>query len=232
MESLIGTAIAVGIGLCIVGLGIWQMVTGNPRLLHSYHYATTPAAELAPLARETGAGLIAAGVGCMLMVPSVLPAWASVVGVVTMIAGIVVMLASIIRHNGGLITGGDTGMLSGMTPKTRLLVCGVFGALGSLFGIAPGAYMMATGDVSLLHSYHYATVAAADLPRLAFCEGLCMMGLGVSIFLCVFAAAGLTQCAPRPRWAIAIEVAGIVLFAASLAALLLFIPYFGGSLNP
>ena len=115
MESLIGTAIAVGIGLCIVALGIWQMVTGNPRLLHSYHYATTP---------------------------------------------------------------------------------------------------------------------AADLPRLAFCEGLCMVGLGVSIFLCVFAAAGLTQRAPRPRWAIAIEVAGIVLFAVSLAALLLFIPYFGGSLNP
>ena len=232
MESLIGTAIGVGAGLCIVALGIWQMVTGNPRLLHSYHYATTPAAELAPLARETGAGLIATGIGCMLLLPSVLPAWANAAGIAIMVAGVAGMLASIIRHNGGLITGGDTGMLAGMAPRTRLLACGVLGAFGSLFGIVPGAYLMATGDVSLLHRYHYATVAAADLPRLAFCEGLCMVGLGVSIFRCILAAAGLVKAAPRPRWAIAVEAAGIVLFAVSLAALLLFIPYFGGSLNP
>lgn len=232
MESLIGTAIGIGTGLCIAALGIWQMVTGSPRLLHSYHYATTPAAELAPLARETGAGLIATGVGCMLMIPSVLPEWTSAVGVVILVAGIAFMLASIIRHNGGLITGSDTGMLAGMSFHTRLFVCGVVGAFSSLFGIAPGVYLMVTGDVSLLHRYHYASVAAADLPRLAFCEGLCMVGLGVSLFLCIFAAAGLVKAAPRPRWAIAVETAGIVLFAASLAALLLFIPYFGGSLNP
>ena len=208
------------------------MVTGSPRLLHSYHYATTPTAELAPLARETGAGLIATGIGCMLLLPSVLPAWASAVGIAIMVAGVAGMLASIIRHNGGLITGGDTGALAGMSFRARLFVCGAVGAFSSLFGIVPGAYLMATGDMSLLHRYHYATVAAADLPRLAFCDGLCMVGLGVSIFLCIFAAAGLVKSAPRPRWAIAVEVAGIVLFAVSLAALLLFIPYFGGSLNP
>lgn len=232
MESLIGTAIGVGAGLCIVALGVWQVVTGSPRLLHSYHYATTPTAELAPLARETGAGLIATGIGCMLLLSSVLPAWASAVGIAIMVAGVVGMLASIIRHNGGLITGSDSGMLAGMTFRARLFACGVLGVFGSLFGIVPGAYLMATGDVRLLHRYHYATVAAADLPRLAFCEGLCMVGLGVSIFLCIFAAAGLVKAAPRLRWAIAVEAAGIVLFAVSLAALLLFIPYFGGSLNP
>ena len=228
MESLVG----IVIGLGVVALGIWQVVTGNPRLLHSYHYATTPATELAPLARETGAGLILSGIGCALIIPSFLPDWASIIGIVCVVAGIAGMLVSIVRHNGSLITGSDTGFLANMSLRTRLLVCGIVGAAASLFGIAPGVYMMATGDVSMLHSYHYASVAAADLPRLALCEGACMVLLGIGIFICILGAAGLTGRAPRPRWAIVFEIAGVIVWVAALAGLLLFIPYFGGSLNP
>lgn len=29
--------ICLGIGACIIAMGLYQMVSGNPRLLHSYH---------------------------------------------------------------------------------------------------------------------------------------------------------------------------------------------------
>ena len=67
--------ICLGIGACIIAMSLYQIVSGNPRLLHSYHYATTPASELPALARETGAGLVACGSGCILLMVSVLPPW-------------------------------------------------------------------------------------------------------------------------------------------------------------
>ena len=49
MENFIG----LGLGVCIALMGAYMIATGDPRLLHSYHYATTPVAEL-PCARARG----------------------------------------------------------------------------------------------------------------------------------------------------------------------------------
>ena len=224
-------AICVVLGLLIVAMGVYQVVSGSPRLLHSYHYATTPPAELPVLARETGAGLIGCGIGVALLAFSSRFVWCVAVGIVLMLGSVAVMLASIVRHNGGLITGGDSLFLGAMRPGMRAALFAVAGAVLSLFGLVPGIHMIATGDVSSLHSYHTRGIAVQDLPLFATCEGACMIGLGIALFLITFACAGMT-CRPFKRWSVVLSAVGIALFAASLGGLLLFIPYFGGSLNP
>ena len=149
-----------------------------------------------------------------------------------MLLGAVGTIVSIVKHNGGLITGGEMGFLSSMTPGARLAVCAIIEAALSLIGIGPGVYMIITGDVSMLHSYHYAGVATEDLPRLAAREGAAMVVLGISIFLCFISTAGFAAGRPFKRWPKVLVGLGMILFCASMAALLLFIPYFGGSLNP
>ena len=56
-------------------------------------------------------------------------------------------------------------------------------------------------------------------------------GIGVSIFLCFLAAAGMVR-RPFKRWAVVLMALGALLFMLSLVGLLLFIPYYGGSLTP
>lgn len=224
-------AICVVLGLLIVAMGVYQVVSGNPRLLHSYHYATTPPAELPALARETGAGLVGCGIGVALLTFSSRFVWCVAVGIALMVGSMGAMLFSIVRHNGGLITGVDVGFLATKRPATRVAICAVAGAVLSLFGFVPGIYMITTGDVSSLHSYHTQGIIATDLPSFALCEGLCLMGLGVAIFVSVLAAAGMVG-RPFKRWAVVLAIVGMVLLCASLIGLLLFIPYFGGSLTP
>lgn len=241
-------------GILVMGLGAYMLVSGNPSLLHSYHYATTPSAELPVLAREAGAGTLATGLGCVLLAPTTLPtlppaALAALVaiGVLLLIGGIAFMLASIVRHNGGLITFGGTparganagtGAGSNPAPRSRmpLVACVIAGVVIAATCIAPGAYMIATGDVTPLHSYHYANVAAEDLPALATGEGLSMIGLGVGIFICLLAGGlmatpGRADTVRRARPArTALMLAGALITAASLAALLLVIIHYNGSL--
>ncbi len=228
MENIIGW----GVGALVAVLGIYMAVTGDYRLLHGYHYATTPPAERPALARETGICLIGCGAGIALIIPSVLPAWTTILGVVLLVASIVGIVASIIRHNGGLVTFDDTDAQGDSATKRwwrPLAVCGVLGALLSLLGIVPGLYMIVTGDVSLLHSYHYANVTPADIPSLAYAEGLCMVGLGVSVFVCVFAAGGMRR-RPFPLWSKSLMAAGVLLWCACLVAMIVVIIHFNGSL--
>ena len=97
MENIIG----LGVGLIIAGLGIYMCVTGDVRLLHGYHYATTPESERPQLARETGAGLIGCGASFAFLVPSFLPDWLSILGAVLLVASIAEMLIAIIRRKEG-----------------------------------------------------------------------------------------------------------------------------------
>lgn len=243
------TLVVVLIGLLVVALGIYMVVSGNPSLLHSYHYATTPPAELPALARETGAGLIACGVGCMLLGVPALPAMLEVillvVGILLLIGGIAFMLASIIRHNGGLITFAGTQTATGTARRPAswmpLAACTLAGVIIALTCIAPGAYMAASGDVSALHGYHYANVAPEDLPALAAGEGLSMIGLGVGIFICLLAGGlmatpgrlGAVRTGGKRRVhpaLVALMLAGALVTAASLAAMLLVIARYNGSL--
>lgn len=224
--------IGLGVGLIIAGLGIYMCVTGDVRLLHGYHYATTPESERPQLARETGAGLIGCGTSFAFLVPSFLPDWLSILGAVLLVASIAEMLIAIIRRNGGLATfPGDTrpGLFASMHPGIRMALAVCLGAALSLIGIVPGAQMIATGGVGPLHSYHYAHVAAADLPRLATCEGACMIALGIALFCCAVAGAGMLR-RPMPLWAKALMCLGAALFTGALAGMLGFIIYFNGSL--
>ena len=164
------------------------------------------------------------------MMMTSLPDWAIVVGVVLLVVGIAGMLVSIARHNGGIITSAAGAGLGGLSPRASMVVCVAVGALLSLGGVVPGAYMIATGDVSLLHGYHYANVAPADVPALATGEGLAMVGLGASALIFMIGIGGQSALRPASRWAKVLMVAGSVLFAASLAAMLLLIVHFNGSL--
>ncbi len=105
-ESLIGIIVAAGCGLLCAGLGAYMVVTGNPSLLHSYHYATTPLVDrpgaCARIGRRThrdrSAGLRTHGAFGFFGV------WAGVAGIVLLVAGIAINLISIIRHNGSLFS--------------------------------------------------------------------------------------------------------------------------------
>lgn len=213
-------------------LGIYMIASGNPRLLHSYHYATTPPEKLPALARAEGASMIVLGIAIALVCLDTHGAL-TIVGIVLLVLGLALMLGAIVYYNGGLITSSGqatTGIFGSMKPVWRYVVMGLVGAACSLFGIVPGVYMIATGDVGLLHSYHYANAAAADLPLLATAEGSCMIALGIGIFLCMLAGAGMVGGRPFKRWAIALMVLGIVLWLAALVGLIAFIIYFNGSL--
>lgn len=226
MESVIPLVI----GGLIVLLGGYMVATGDARPLHGYHYATTPPSELPRLARETGACLAVTGVGCMLVAPSPLPDGAEVVGVVLLAAGIVGAIVSIVLHNGGLVTFATGAGLGGLGPRASAVVCVVVGALLSLVGLVPGVRMLLAHDVSMLHGYHYANVAAADIPAFATGEGLSMLGLGLSIFVFMLALAGMVAHRPAPRWSKVLTAVSVALLAASLVALLLVIVWFNGSL--
>lgn len=213
-------------------LGIYMIVSGNPRLLHSYHYATTPPEKLPALARAEGVGMIGLSVAIALIALD-MQGWLTIAGIALFVASIAAMLGAIVYYNGGLVTFSGqvaTGPFATMKPAWRLLIMGAVGAVVSLLSIAPGVYMIASGDVSMLHSYHYANVAAADLPRLATAEGACMIVLGVAIFLCMLAGAGMLGKRPFPRWSIVLMVAGVACLCIGLIGLLGFIIYFNGSL--
>lgn len=213
-------------------LGIYMIVSGNPRLLHSYHYATTPPEKLPALARAEGVGMIGLSVAIALIALDI-QGWLTIAGIALFVASIVAMLGAIVYYNGGLVTFSGqvaAGPFATMKPVWRLLIMGAVGAVVSLLSIAPGVYMIASGDVSMLHSYHYANVAAADLPRLATAEGACMIVLGVAIFLCMLADAGMLGKRPFPRWSIVLMVAGVACLCIGLIGLLGFIIYFNGSL--
>lgn len=224
------TVVALVGGGLVALLGGYMLVTGDCRILHGYHVATTPVAERPVLAREVGACTVVLGASVALVCQTSLPDWAAVVGVVLLVAGIAGMLAAIIRHNGGLVTAAPGPGVAGFGPRGTMATCSVVGALLSLIGFVPGAYMLVTGDVSLLHGYHYANVAPADLPALASGEGLAMLGLGAALLVCMVATGGMAAWRPAPRWSKVLMGAGGALFAVSLVAMLLVIMRYNGSL--
>ena len=84
-------------------------------------------------------------------------------------------------------------------------------------------------DVSLLHGYHYANVAAADLPSLALGEGLSMIGLGIAVFIGVVAGGGIAAYRGA-RWAKVLLALCVALFVVCLIAMVALIIHYNGSL--
>ena len=229
METIV---LSLGVAVCIALMGAFMVYSGDYRLLHGYHYATTPVAERPALARETGGCLIGTGVSIALITPTILPSWASIVGAVLLVASIAGMFVAVIRHNGALMSFAPNGSwpLMNTKPRMTMLACAAVGIVLSLLGIVPGVNMIATGDVSSLHSYHYANVAASDLPSLALVEGACMVALGAGMFACAIGCGGMTLRRPAPLWSKVLLGIGGTLFGASIIGALAAIVYFNGSL--
>lgn len=218
-------------GLLVAGCGLYMVVTGNPRLMHGYHYALVPPEKMPALARWSGAGLIAAGIGCALLIPPAgAPVWLTVIGIVLFVAGLVLSLGSIVRFNGSLFAfGGSAGGAFG----SRSASIG-FGALTALIALAltavPGVQMIVSGDPSILHGYHLANVDSADLPLVARGVGAGMVALGCGIALMIGAGIGLSGRRPLPLWGRVLVGIAAALAAAGLIALFAVIIHFNGSL--
>lgn len=104
MDGLVGRLLGLVPGALMAVLGAYMAASGNYRLLHGYHYATTPEARRPRLAREVGASTVVLGAGVALVVPGLMPDWAVLVGVALLAGGLVAMVAFIVRENGGLVT--------------------------------------------------------------------------------------------------------------------------------
>lgn len=108
----------LGVALGLLGdlMGIYMIVTGDSRTLHSYHYATTAPQDVPKLVRWCGAGLLALGLAATLTVVfyakstvELLPDWAGdvtviFIAVVLWTAGIATIFASIRHFNGAIFS--------------------------------------------------------------------------------------------------------------------------------
>lgn len=221
-------------GLLVAATGVYMLVTGNPRIMHGYHFASTPIEKWPALARWSGAGLAACGVGCALLVPmSPLPDWLSIVGIVLMVAGLALTLGAVVHFNGSLFSFGALGsgasdssaphtLTTGLGIVIALIVCGVT--------VIPGSMMIASGDPSMLHGYHLVNVAADDLPALAGWVGGGTIALGVGLALSILVGFLMSGRRPAPLWTKVLMGAGLVLFGIGLAVTLGAITHYNGSL--
>ena len=225
MDALVITLVAAAL---IALLGIYMIATGNTALLHGYHYATTPPEQRPALARACGAGLVLCGVGLALLSCN---SWLAVTGIVLLAASVALICMAIVHYNGSLISGGSLGgSLRCLKPTVRIAVTAAIGLAIAAVAAVPGIHMIMTGDVIALHSYHYANIAAADLPAFAMAEGVSMLALGAAAPLCMVAGAGFTFSRPAPRWATALMAAGVALIVAGLCGLIGSIILFTGVL--
>lgn len=228
MYGFIGCALC---GLLVGGCGLYMVVTGDPRLMHGYHYAMVPPAKMPALARWSGAGLIAAGVGCALLIPPAgTPVWLTVIGIVLFVAGLVLSLGSIVYFNGSLFAfGGGAGGAFGS--RAASIGFGVLLALVVLvFTAVPGVQMIVSGDPSSLHDYHLVNVATADLPLVARGVGAGAVAFGCGLALMIAAGLGLSGKRPMPLWGKVLVGAGTVLAAGGMLAMFAVIIHFNGSL--
>lgn len=241
MDAEMGEFLAAfGIGICIVVLGAYMAVTGDARMLHGYHRAAVPAAQMPALARATGIGLAASGVGCMMLAP--FPGLAdalgtgftdvlSIVGAALLVLGIGFALGAVIKFNGSLFSFGPAGVSAGASPRWAtigfaILVC----AVAVCATVVPGIMMAVSGDPSALHGYHLVNVAARDLPALARWEGGSMAVMGAGLVAGILGGMFGALRRPSPAWTKALAATGIAVFGAGLVAMLAVIVYFNGSL--
>ena len=230
VSDLVGTIAPLLCALLVCALGVIMIVTGNPSLLHSYPYATTPPEELPALARETGACLVVMGLAVGLMMLA--QAWAVVVGVVLLVASIGGMFASIVRHNGALVSfgGGSSGAAAGPWGRTvAAVILGLTAAVVLVVTAVPAAQMIVAGDPGALHSYHYANVDPRDMGAFCAWEGATMLAMGAGGAIACMG--GLLLGLGRARRAGKVLCAlGGVLFAGGMVGMVLVIEHFNGSL--
>ena len=223
------------VGLLVGACGAYMFVTGNVRIMHSYHYATTPPAKMPSLARWSGAGMLVCGIGCALLVPAMgMPEWLSIVGIALLVAGLVLTFGAIMHFNGSLFSfagaGGDSRESEG---SSRALIMGlgiVVAVICCAVTVVPGVLMIASGDPSALHGYHLVNVAPKDYAALARWEGAGMIAMGAGLAASIVGALLGSRRRPAPRWTKVLMVAGTVAFGCGLVSMLAAIIHFNGSL--
>lgn len=99
--------VAIVLGILIVTLGIFNIRTKNPILLHVYHRKNTTAATSESLAIHSGIGLILVGVSVVVL--GVFHGiysnqMGTIFGIILLILGIVYLCHSIIKYNGKLFS--------------------------------------------------------------------------------------------------------------------------------
>ena len=223
------------VGLLVGACGVYMLVTGNARIMHSYHYAATPPAKMPSLARWSGAGMLACGIGCALLVPATgMPEWLSIVGIVLLVAGLALTFGAIMHFNGSLFSfagaGGDARASEG---SSRALVTGlgvVVAVICCAVTVVPGAMMIASGDPSALHSYHLVNVAPGNYAALARWEGAGMIVMGTGLAASIVGALLGSRWRPVPRWTKVLMATGAAAFGFGLVFMLVAIIHFNGSL--
>lgn len=223
------------VGLLVGACGVYMLVTGNARIMHSYHYAATPLAKMPVLARWSGAGMLVCGIGCALLVPAAgMPEWLSVVGIALLVAGLVLTFGAIMHFNGALFAfAGADGDARESESASRAFVVGigiVVAVIGCAVTVVPGAMMIASGDPSALHSYHLVNVAPEDYAALARWEGAGMIVMGAGLVASIIGALLGSRWRPAPRWTKVLMAAGAVAFGLGLVFMLAAIIHFNGSL--
>lgn len=230
-----GFITCVLVGLLVGACGVYMLVTGNARIMHSYHYVATPPAKMPLLARWSGAGMLACGIGCALLVPATgMPAWLSIVGIALLVAGLVLTFGAIMHFNGSLFSfagaGGDSRESEG---SSRALVMGlgiVVAVICCAVTVVPGVLMITSGDPSALHSYHLVNVAPENYAALARWEGAGMIVMGTGLAASIVGALLGSWRRPASRWIKVLMVAGAVAFGCGLVFMLAAIIHFNGSL--
>lgn len=219
-------------GLLVAVTGVYMLVTGNPSIMHGYHYATTLLSQRAALARWSGAGMLMAGIGCAFIVPPAgLPDWLGIAGILVLIAGLGVTFGSIVHFNGSLISFSAADATKSKASRPLAIALGMLIAIiVAAATVIPGALMIASGDPSALHGYHLSHVAEADRPALAAWVGAGTIALGLGLGMAI-AGGFCGSRRPMPTWAKVLLGVGLAGFAAGLAVTLGAIIHFNGSLT-
>lgn len=110
---LLAGEVCIGI---VALIGIYMLITENPRLLHEYHRATTSPENLLKLARWSGLGIVLVGVSCGWCVENVaalssewLPTWMAnpfllVLSLSMLGVGAAIMIVAIKQYNGSIFS--------------------------------------------------------------------------------------------------------------------------------
>lgn len=104
---ILGCAACAAVGGLILALAIWQMRTGNVRVLHGYHYANVPVGDRTALALKSGHWLAVVGacvvlLGFSLLLPSPVADIVAMTLIITLFVAIIMTCVVIVKHNGSL----------------------------------------------------------------------------------------------------------------------------------
>ena len=98
---------AIILGILVITLGMFNIRTKNPILLHSYHRKNVSGVKSESLAIQSGIGLILVGISVVIIGffhQIYINQIGTVLGIILLAIGILYLCFSIIKHNGKLFS--------------------------------------------------------------------------------------------------------------------------------